>query len=65
MGDLESFNQALVVKERQSNDELQEACKELIVGLIRRQVLNRQDVLGIDSRLGGGRDKSNDGEING
>ncbi|KAM7471640.1 hypothetical protein LguiA_009823 [Lonicera macranthoides] len=33
MGDLESLNQTLVVKERQSNDELQEARKELIVGL--------------------------------
>lgn len=31
MGDLEALNQTLIVKERKSNDELQDARKELIV----------------------------------
>ncbi|GJX85487.1 factor of DNA methylation 1-like protein [Tanacetum coccineum] len=33
MGDIEELNQTLLLKERQSNDELQEARKELIKGL--------------------------------
>ncbi|PKA48562.1 Protein suppresor of gene silencing 3 [Apostasia shenzhenica] len=47
--DLEALNQALIVKERKSNDELQEARKELISGL--SDVLTNQTIVGI-KRMG-------------
>ncbi|WOL15000.1 factor of DNA methylation 5-like [Canna indica] len=49
MDDLESLNQTLVVKERMSNDELQEARKELIHGL--GEMLSGRTLLGI-KRMG-------------
>ncbi|KAK8935427.1 hypothetical protein KSP39_PZI013393 [Platanthera zijinensis] len=47
--DLEAINQTLVVKERKSNDELQEARKELITGL--SDILNNRTIIGI-KRMG-------------
>ncbi|TQD74947.1 hypothetical protein C1H46_039518 [Malus baccata] len=47
--DLESLNQTLITKERQSNDELQEARKELIVGL--SEMLSGRSNIGI-KRMG-------------
>lgn len=49
MEDLEALNQALVVKERMSNDELQEARNELIKGL--KEMLGRKTLIGI-KRMG-------------
>ncbi|CAL5361604.1 unnamed protein product [Camellia sinensis] len=49
MTSLEDLNQALIVKERQSNDELQEARKELIVGL--SEMLSSRTLIGI-KRMG-------------
>ncbi|KAJ4756886.1 XH/XS domain-containing protein [Rhynchospora pubera] len=49
MEDMEALNQTLIVKERKSNDELQEAKKELISGLT--DMLTRQTVIGI-KRMG-------------
>ncbi|KAB2612722.1 leucine-rich repeat-containing protein [Pyrus ussuriensis x Pyrus communis] len=47
--DLESLNQTLITKERQSNDELQEARKELIAGL--SEMLSGRSNIGI-KRMG-------------
>ncbi|XP_020597085.1 protein INVOLVED IN DE NOVO 2-like isoform X1 [Phalaenopsis equestris] len=47
--DLDALNQALVVKERKSNDELQEARKELIAGV--SELLNNRTMIGI-KRMG-------------
>ncbi|KAF8407239.1 hypothetical protein HHK36_006366 [Tetracentron sinense] len=49
MGDLESLNQTLITKERQSNDELQEARKELIAGMT--EILSVRTNIGI-KRMG-------------
>ncbi|KAI9089491.1 hypothetical protein K1719_029096 [Acacia pycnantha] len=49
LDDTESMNQALITKERQSNDELQEARKELIEGL--KNMLNARTNVGI-KRMG-------------
>lgn len=49
LDDVESMNQTLIVKERQSNDELQEARKELIEGL--KNMLNARTNIGI-KRMG-------------
>ncbi|OVA17165.1 putative domain XH [Macleaya cordata] len=49
MNDLQSLNQTLIVKERTSNDELQEARKELIVGLT--DMLSGRTMIGI-KRMG-------------
>ncbi|KAG0498566.1 hypothetical protein HPP92_003257 [Vanilla planifolia] len=49
MEELEELNQALVVKERKSNDELQEARKELIAGLT--DILSNRTIIGI-KRMG-------------
>ncbi|KAI8018978.1 Factor of DNA methylation 1 [Camellia lanceoleosa] len=49
MGSLEDLNQTLIVKERQSNDELQEARKELIMGL--SEMLSGRTLIGI-KRMG-------------
>nr|XP_010911713.1 factor of DNA methylation 1 [Elaeis guineensis] len=49
MEDLEVLNQTLVVKERKSNDELQEARKELISGL--KEMLSGRTLIGI-KRMG-------------
>ncbi|XXG66280.1 hypothetical protein AAC387_Pa05g3794 [Persea americana] len=49
MGDLEALNQTLIVKERKSNDELQDARKELIVGL--DDMLSGRTLIGI-KRMG-------------
>ncbi|KAF5957196.1 hypothetical protein HYC85_004421 [Camellia sinensis] len=49
MGSLEDLNQTLIVKERQSNDELQEARKELIAGL--NEMLSGRTLIGI-KRMG-------------
>ncbi|XP_059644732.1 factor of DNA methylation 1-like [Cornus florida] len=51
MGDLESLNQTLIVKERKSNDELQEARKELISGLSDMLSTGRNTLIGI-KRMG-------------
>ncbi|KAJ3694895.1 hypothetical protein LUZ60_000272 [Juncus effusus] len=45
MEDMEALNQTLVVKERKSNDELQEARKELISGLT--EMMNGRSLIGI------------------
>ncbi|MCL7045875.1 hypothetical protein MKW94_005185 [Papaver nudicaule] len=45
MNDVQSLNQTLIVKERQSNDELQEARKELICGLT--DMLSSRTTIGI------------------
>lgn len=47
--DLEALNQTLIVKEKESNDELQEARKELISGL--REILTDRTLIGI-KRMG-------------
>ncbi|KAI0519151.1 hypothetical protein KFK09_006592 [Dendrobium nobile] len=47
--DLDALNQALVVQERKSNDELQEARKELLSGL--SEILNNRTIIGI-KRMG-------------
>lgn len=49
MGSLEDLNQTLIVKERQSNDELQEARKELITGL--SDMLSSRNLIGL-KRMG-------------
>ncbi|XP_072952613.1 factor of DNA methylation 5-like isoform X2 [Typha angustifolia] len=49
MEDMEALNQTLVVKERKSNDELQEARKELITGLT--EMLTGRSLIGI-KRMG-------------
>ncbi|KAJ6799933.1 factor of DNA methylation 5-like [Iris pallida] len=49
MEHLEALNQALVVKERKSNDELQDARKELITGL--KDILSIRSLIGI-KRMG-------------
>ncbi|KAF7124986.1 hypothetical protein RHSIM_Rhsim12G0187900 [Rhododendron simsii] len=49
MGSLEDLNQTLIVKERQSNDELQEARKELINGL--SEMLSGRTLIGL-KRMG-------------
>ncbi|KAI3902867.1 hypothetical protein MKW92_046874 [Papaver armeniacum] len=49
MNDVQSLNQTLIVKERQSNDELQEARKELICGLT--DMLSSRTTIGI-KRMG-------------
>ncbi|KAI3987849.1 hypothetical protein MKX01_020963 [Papaver californicum] len=49
MNDVQSLNQTLIVKERQSNDELQEARKELICGLT--DMLSGRTIIGI-KRMG-------------
>uniref|UniRef100_A0A1D1YNS1 Protein SUPPRESSOR OF GENE SILENCING 3 n=1 Tax=Anthurium amnicola TaxID=1678845 RepID=A0A1D1YNS1_9ARAE len=49
MEDMESLNQTLLVKERKSNDELQEARKELINGL--KELLSGRTLIGI-KRMG-------------
>lgn len=49
MEHLEALNQALVVKERKSNDELQDARKELITGL--KDILSTRSLIGI-KRMG-------------
>ncbi|XP_059642065.1 factor of DNA methylation 1-like [Cornus florida] len=51
MGDLENLNQTLIVKERQSNDELQEARTELIAGLSDMLTIGRNTLIGI-KRMG-------------
>ncbi|XP_059626605.1 factor of DNA methylation 4-like [Cornus florida] len=47
--DLEALNQALIVKERKSNDELQEARKELVNGL--KEQSNSRSLIGV-KRMG-------------
>ncbi|KAF9616561.1 hypothetical protein IFM89_030328 [Coptis chinensis] len=49
MDDLEAMNQTLLIKERKSNDELQEARKELIEGLV--VILKSRTLIGI-KRMG-------------
>ncbi|KAI3990691.1 hypothetical protein MKX01_022991 [Papaver californicum] len=51
MNDVQSLNQTLIVKERQSNDELQEARKELICGLTDMLSLSGRTTIGI-KRMG-------------